>query len=216
MVNSFYYFFSATPQVLGGVLALFGVFVVFKIQELKAQLIGLLQTLHNLYERKPFYDIIDLDQPIFDRIYQSLKIGNPLIPIKDVKSIKSKVLHLTADYNREKELLEGSKYSDEYESLLKKIDKNDSYFIVLNNFDTVFKNYESIINSTIKWSIFTASTIVICLSIIPFGVFLLDHPILLKLLFLFLIMCIAASFFGLVYILNRALKKDKNDKWLIY
>ncbi len=41
MENSFYYFFSAVPQVLGGVLALFGVFVVFKIQTLKAQLLGI-------------------------------------------------------------------------------------------------------------------------------------------------------------------------------
>jgi hypothetical protein len=41
MNDSFYYFFSATPQVLGGVLALFGVFVVFKIQMLKDQMIGI-------------------------------------------------------------------------------------------------------------------------------------------------------------------------------
>lgn len=41
MENSFYYFFSAVPQVLGGVLALFGVFVVFKIQTFKSQLLGI-------------------------------------------------------------------------------------------------------------------------------------------------------------------------------
>jgi hypothetical protein len=41
METSFYYFFSAVPQVLGGVLALFGVFVVFKIQTLKSQLLGI-------------------------------------------------------------------------------------------------------------------------------------------------------------------------------
>ena len=41
MSNSFYYFFSATPQVLAGILALFGVFIIFKIQTLKSELIGI-------------------------------------------------------------------------------------------------------------------------------------------------------------------------------
>ena len=47
MSDSFYYFFSATPQVLGGILALFGVFVIFKIQTIKAELIASGQILHN-------------------------------------------------------------------------------------------------------------------------------------------------------------------------
>jgi hypothetical protein len=39
--NSFYYFFSAVPQVLAGILALFGVFMVFKVQTVKSQLFGI-------------------------------------------------------------------------------------------------------------------------------------------------------------------------------
>lgn len=45
MTNSFYYFFSAAPQVLGGILALFGVFVVFKIQSTKNVLFGIGQNI---------------------------------------------------------------------------------------------------------------------------------------------------------------------------
>ncbi|MEI6048534.1 MAG: hypothetical protein WCS03_06515 [Bacteroidota bacterium] len=41
MENSFYYFFSSTPQVLGGIWALFGVFVLFKIQSLTTDLISI-------------------------------------------------------------------------------------------------------------------------------------------------------------------------------
>jgi len=41
MDDSFYYFFSATPQVLAAILALFGVFVIFKIENLKSDLIGI-------------------------------------------------------------------------------------------------------------------------------------------------------------------------------
>jgi hypothetical protein len=39
--NSFYYFFSATAQVSGGILALYAVFVVFKIKTRKDELLGL-------------------------------------------------------------------------------------------------------------------------------------------------------------------------------
>jgi len=38
MSNSFYYFFSTTPQVLAAILALFGVFVIFKIQTLEIKI----------------------------------------------------------------------------------------------------------------------------------------------------------------------------------
>lgn len=39
MTNSFYYFFSAAAQVLAAILALFGVFVIFKIQSLTSELL---------------------------------------------------------------------------------------------------------------------------------------------------------------------------------
>ncbi len=41
MVNSIYYTFSTIPQVLAGAVALFGVFVLYKIQVINSQLIGL-------------------------------------------------------------------------------------------------------------------------------------------------------------------------------
>lgn len=38
--NSIYYAFSAIPQVLAGAIALFGVFILFKVEEINKQLIG--------------------------------------------------------------------------------------------------------------------------------------------------------------------------------
>jgi hypothetical protein len=40
MDSSFYYFFSATPQVLGAILGLFSVIIIFKIQAVKSDLIA--------------------------------------------------------------------------------------------------------------------------------------------------------------------------------
>lgn len=39
MENSFFYFFSATPQALAAILALFGFFLVFKLQSLKEEML---------------------------------------------------------------------------------------------------------------------------------------------------------------------------------
>ena len=59
--NSFYYFFSTVPQVLGAVLALFGVFVIFKIQTIQQDLLGLAKSImdeaNNLYLRSPLTKI---------------------------------------------------------------------------------------------------------------------------------------------------------------
>ncbi len=51
MSNSFYYFFSAVPQVMGGILALFGVFIVFKIQAIESNIIGIGQSLLERFRR---------------------------------------------------------------------------------------------------------------------------------------------------------------------
>jgi hypothetical protein len=46
MENAYYYFFSATPQVLAGIIALFGVFVLFKLQALSNELSPIANNLH--------------------------------------------------------------------------------------------------------------------------------------------------------------------------
>ena len=91
MTNSFYYFFSSTPQVLGGVLALFGVFVIFKIQSIRSQLIGLARTMlqeYHILEALRKDDILELKSAVelnynenkdaveyqkFNRLFLSLK-----------------------------------------------------------------------------------------------------------------------------------------------
>ena len=47
-VNSFYYFYSAVPQVLGGILAIMCFFLIFKIQTLKEELVAKAIEINNL------------------------------------------------------------------------------------------------------------------------------------------------------------------------
>jgi hypothetical protein len=46
--NSFYYFFSATPQVIAAILGLFGILVIFKLQSAKSSLLGYGESILNV------------------------------------------------------------------------------------------------------------------------------------------------------------------------
>jgi len=84
MKESFYYFFSATPQVLGAILALFGVFVIFKLQALKSYLIGISKSILNHIETKPAVAYEDKMEKAFIPIRL-----REAIQIEDIKKLKS-------------------------------------------------------------------------------------------------------------------------------
>ena len=53
MSNSFYYFFSATPQVLAAIMVMFGVLIMYKITSFRDRLIGNAQTITEDLKRNP-------------------------------------------------------------------------------------------------------------------------------------------------------------------
>lgn len=182
MSNSFYYFFSAAPQVLGGILALFGVFVIFKIQGLKNQLIGISRPLLN----------------IIDQIHaQEVSLENRMTNVVTSTSINLKASILREDTYEIKAILDGvsitySLFKDEFESLRLR-------------FNTIYNSFQILVRGTIKWSIFTATLIIFCLSTIPFGEFILNHLKVLYVIFGLVILGIGLSFYGLISILKKAL-----------
>jgi hypothetical protein len=83
MSNSFYYFFSATPQVLAAILALFGVFVIFKVQILRTHMLGIGTSLSNysaILSTSPITDI-----PLDDTYRDMLKVA---VAISDVEGLR--------------------------------------------------------------------------------------------------------------------------------
>jgi hypothetical protein len=180
MESSFYYFFSATPQVLAAILALFGVFVVFKIQNSKSLLIGIAKT---IAEES-------------NRIYLSHPTRFKLC---------SKRLTAIGFIN---ELNDSVKRGDitETKNLVIQID-NEDFIFSKERYISIFNKIQSLIHRTILWSVFTAVAIVICLIFLPFSDFFINHTFVLRISFGYVIFMIISCFYGLISILINALKE---------
>lgn len=178
MENSFYYFFSATPQVLGGILALFGVFVLFKIQSLTTDLISIGKELLHWLQ---FYSLPS-------ESIESLDERNKVMP--DIsKSI------LTRDITYLKKSLEKIK-----------IFKDTTSLEIRSRFDNVYLIYKKLVDRTIHSSIFTGIIIISCLLIIPFGKWIYCKPVLLFSLFFIIILSVGYILYSFYVILKSALQ----------
>lgn len=192
MTDSFYYFFSAVPQVLAGILALFGVFVVFKIQTIKSDLLGITQDIIKkieYLETSPAH----LDKSIFDGT-----IG--------VKT------EMVTDLNRhfKRNNLKGLKSIID-DMLLIEYAFDDPTGLFVKNFVDVYNFLQTLIRGTINLSIFTAIIVTLSLAILPFGEIILQHSAILYFLFSLIIASIILCFYGLIYILTASLKEHETD-----
>lgn len=178
MSNSFYYFFSATPQVLGAVLALFAVVVIFKIQNLSDELLSIAKNILPLID-----DLIETEKNDVLRIkiqlYRQMTFDN--IKSKNIKNIKHFV-----DVN-------SFKFNDA------------SYGNYKEEFLSVYVLYVKIKNRVLNISIITAITIILCIAVIPFGEFILCHLILLYLIFGITILSASFIFYSLYTVLKSSL-----------
>jgi hypothetical protein len=178
MENSFYYFFSSAPQVLSGILALFGVFVIFKIQSLKENLLGSGQEILDEFERRP--DIQNTVQKSNEYLVFRLKKA---IHKHDIYLLKTHIKDIIAIVNTPS---------------FKQLEE-------IYNQKLIFLNL--LVKNTIISSIITAILIVICLTILPFGKILLNNACILFLVFATILLCISYCIFTLVRILIKSLKE---------
>jgi hypothetical protein len=185
MENSFFYFFSAVPQVLGGILALFGVFIIYKLQNLNSEILikgGEFVQYYTSHTKN--------DDPASSAILEM-----NAYKIKDaVKSGNLKLLKILVDNIRDD-----------------KINKSEKY-IELGN---LFKLGPNLQDAAIIYAIFTAAIIVICLSIIPFSQFFHCHIYLLKFTFGLIIFLIIICFVYLINILSTSIRNKSSFKKFI-
>jgi hypothetical protein len=170
MSNSFYYFFSATPQVLAAILALF--------EAIKKQLLGMGQYLWdegNMLIRPP--SMVKLsNQKSNEFILSNIKKAISRIDIEGLRNIIDLI-----DY--------------------------ETFQVVKERYESVYKFLEALKRQTIYWSILTAAIIIFCLAMIPFSECLIKPNCILNSLFGFTIICIIACFLGLILILRKSLKE---------
>ncbi|HVN57587.1 MAG TPA: hypothetical protein VMT63_04765 [Bacteroidales bacterium] len=176
--SSFYYFFSTTPQVLGAILALFGVFVIFKIQSMKSQLFGMGQTIIDDYWIKWGKS---------NALILNDNIGNDDIITE---------LNLSISRNSLSSL-------DNTINLV----ENKEFALYVKSFNNMNGFLKSLVNETILWSAFTSLTLFISLLIIPCGNFLLSHKTLLTTSFIFILICIFMCLVGMLLILIKSIKE---------
>ena len=171
--NSFFYFFSSTSQVLAAILALFGFFVVFKIQTLKDEL---------LRKAKELFEYV-----------------NSYIEEGDITS-KRYVAGLLMQAN-----IEHLNFKFFYNDIIKEVDeelnKHLPYKAFRQQYIEIYKLYRNLIKLTIGTSIFTAVTIIFCISIIPFSHYYICNPNELQRIFIIVIICNFLCFVGLISIL---------------
>ena len=177
--NSFFYFFSAVPQVLAGVLALFGVFVIFKIQSLTTELITVATTF--LTSLRNYANILHEDEAI-DASQKLLIELNRGIQSKNIKELKNAI----------------DAYANKITNFNEAYEQDTKKFLVL------YFTVRGLIRNTIQSSIFTAITILVCLASIPFGKWFISHPDILLILFTAIIISIAVIFYKLISILKKS------------
>ena len=178
--DSFNYFFSSTPQVLGGILALFGVFVIFAVQTLRSELLNIAKIIYDnarnssdshLGSKIPGWD--NNTHNISKKIDESIDSGN-------LYKIKVSI-----------------EYIEDF-----------SFSVIIKSFVNSFNFLDTLIKRTFFFSIFTASTIVTCMIILALGKMLICYPILVFVLFSLVIICSGFCMYGLIFkILVPALGK---------
>jgi hypothetical protein len=183
--NSFYYFFSATPQVLAAILGLFGVFIVFKIDSLKKQMFGIGQSLlDKLKKDSDGYLSGDKKVAEITGIETAVKFGSFVLNLEnaivrlDADSLKTQLESITAQ----------------------------NYGFYSRNYNSLYNWRTSLINSSKRLSIVTLITIFICLLMIPFGPWFYSHGVLLSIVFIIFLVAVGLIFVGLYRFIESSLK----------
>ena len=107
MENSFYYFFSAVPQVLGSVLGLLGVFVIFKVQHIRKQIFGIGQSVLDEIERTKWNELnVNKTNPLLKSLL------NKAIHKEDINELSLQILSVQKVFDNDSFNLLEKKYTD--------------------------------------------------------------------------------------------------------
>jgi hypothetical protein len=177
MENAYYYFFSAVPQVLAGIIALFGVFVIFKLQALSNEL-----------------------SPIVSTLYDTLRSSNK----QEYSEIRLNLAKLCFNAYNNKSFKTVSDYFKTFDNNI--FSSYPNYTVYNRRFINTFNVYEDLFRRTVCATTFTGILIVICLALLPFAKFLSCYTVLIFIMFAIIIACVSTVFCLLVTILKKSLK----------
>lgn len=179
MSPTFYYFFSSVPQVLAGILALFAVFTIFKLQAMENNLVGfgdeiLIDLNRNRQRRKKIMAVPEINITRLEKA----------VARKDLREIFYQLGQIT-------NIVDTESYREQ-----------NRVFIHRNN------NRKAIIRLTIMTSFFTAIWILYCLIILPFADCLVDNPGFVNTSYILVVIGSSISIGLIIYIISRSLKDE--------
>ena len=165
---------------MGAILALFGFYITFRIQNIKTVLNGIGKSVQEVikYKKSTWGQSINGKRYSKDDILERIEracLRQDIIGLKDIIE--------ALDF----------KNSDLYRR------RYNLQFSTLQN----HKIY------TIIWSIFTAEIIILCLLIIPFGDLIDCHSCLLYFMFIYILIGVSIIFSGLIFILVKSFKESR-------
>ncbi len=177
--DPFYYFFSATPQVLGAIMGLFSVMIIFRIQSIKSDLISHGTGVVNL-----------INSGIKKRISKSRTNDEILKELEDaiVKKSPSSIASVLSLIDPESGV-------------------GSSYHMI--RFDVEIDIHKDLIKSVINATLISSSTIGLSLVLIPFGNWFINRPELLSLLFFIVVLGVILSLIYYVYILRICIEREE-------
>lgn len=178
MQDSYYYFFSATAQVLASILALFGVFILFRIQSITSDLLDVCHKLEHQVTHWSTSNNNQLESAI--RIVVFLMVERFQTETFNIRNVK-KILELDS------------------KNVLR---TNRIYRIQKDKFDELHTLYKKLTTRTIDTSVLASILIVICLGILPFGKFLDSQNIMIYIMLLITILSAVVLWFLVSILMN--------------
>lgn len=175
MSNSFYYFFSATPQVLAAIMVMFGVIIMYRIPAIKTNLIGHAQIILDELKKNPNKSV-------------SKEHTTPSI----IKSLDNAIIM------KEFPLL------SYYIACIEKI-TDERLATMIQLYDARRRVLQRFIRMIIIMTLISSVTIMYCLFVIPFGEKILCTPNLLYSLFIVVGILLISCFTFYAYILTMCL-----------
>ena len=181
MLDTFYYFFSAVPQVLAGILAMFGVFTIFKLQAMQGNLIGLgdeiiIDLQWNPRRRTKVKNVPEILKKRLEKAITRKDFGEMLYHMEQITDI-----------------VNTESYKENNRIFAQRLDKR-----------------KRIVRLTIRTSIFTAIWIMYCLIILPFADCLVDNTGFVNVSYTLVVIGSFVSIGLMIYIISNSLKDEQS------
>ena len=194
METAIYYTFSTIPQVLAGAIALFGVFVLYKIQQVNSQLIGYGVALLIESKKQAVINILGGNNLFGNNIICNERLEKA-IARKDINDVKVHIDIIAYIVDKGRDLTDDKIYQASFTRIKDDFEKED-------------KKKSRLINWSLGCMIITCAVVIGAIGLIPFGMAMLGESRCIKpAIFIVGIIAVTACMFFIILIIYISIKE---------